>query len=487
MSSMYQQWTLGYLKGIVQEELMDYNNRWWSDNELNYYCAEWQSEIQQQLNLIWGTFAFSITGNTNTYTSTGTTTTTTTFSNSNLLVNPTVLNVAPWLNNTDNRPGYTDPLSGTNAWLVDNNLTGVSFTGQDLGTSSVNIVGGTVTGAVWVLSTQTTGNNITLTLANGIGLSATESTNTTFSPTNSWAQYTITHTFTNSYPSSSAAGVFTVSNAGPYNFEIYNPTYKLVSTQTTTITNSIVQYAPIFISTASMTPLPERIEAFYWQGYRLSGRLLEDLEVQHKEWRAALPDVPRMVVQYDSQSFFLWPTPLSNGVLECEYPILTTFSGNSSTVILPFWTQFTAKPYICALAYSRPGPTNDLKKALRYQKQFQLELKKAKTVWANYEPFRFLKLKPGGHYEYDILRTPPAEGQSFGGFEYMQYPLTGTIDGVNVTFTIPVVPNGLMVFRNGLLQAGGGVDYTLTGSTIVFTSPPQIGDLLTSWAVNQLI
>jgi len=71
MSAMYQQWTRSYLRDqIIREELMDYKSsnfptgRWWGDNELNYYIDEWVQDIEQQLNLVWGTFAFSIVGNT---------------------------------------------------------------------------------------------------------------------------------------------------------------------------------------------------------------------------------------------------------------------------------------------------------------------------------------------------------------------------------------------------------------------------------------
>ena len=54
---------------------------------------------------------------------------------------------------------------------------------------------------------------------------------------------------------------------------------------------------------------------------------------------------------------------------------------------------------------------------------------------------------------------------------------TGAINGVNVTFTLPTTPGPVvLVFRNGLLQQGGGIDYTLSGTTITFTSAPLTGD-----------
>ena len=58
---------------------------------------------------------------------------------------------------------------------------------------------------------------------------------------------------------------------------------------------------------------------------------------------------------------------------------------------------------------------------------------------------------------------------------------TGTINGSNDTFTLAVTPNptaSLLLFKNGLLQTGGGVDYTLTGATVVYIAGaiPQAGD-----------
>jgi hypothetical protein len=60
--------------------------------------------------------------------------------------------------------------------------------------------------------------------------------------------------------------------------------------------------------------------------------------------------------------------------------------------------------------------------------------------------------------------------------------LSGTLDGVNLQFTLSAAPNpasSLAVFRNGLLQKTGQ-DYTLNGQTVTFVSAaaPQPGDTL---------
>lgn len=58
---------------------------------------------------------------------------------------------------------------------------------------------------------------------------------------------------------------------------------------------------------------------------------------------------------------------------------------------------------------------------------------------------------------------------------------SGTIDGVNDTFTLSVAPVRLLVFVNGLLQQNGSLyDYVATLTTITFNADaiPQTGDSL---------
>lgn len=54
---------------------------------------------------------------------------------------------------------------------------------------------------------------------------------------------------------------------------------------------------------------------------------------------------------------------------------------------------------------------------------------------------------------------------------------TGTVDGINAVFTVSHTPTtgSLYVWIDGRLQAGGGSDYTLSGTTITFTTPPVAG------------
>lgn len=69
----------------------------------------------------------------------------------------------------------------------------------------------------------------------------------------------------------------------------------------------------------------------------------------------------------------------------------------------------------------------------------------------------------------------------------------GTVNGSNVTFTLASAPNpslSLMLYVNGALQsqvpaAGPApVDYTLSGSTITFTYPPQANSTILAWYMH---
>ncbi len=55
---------------------------------------------------------------------------------------------------------------------------------------------------------------------------------------------------------------------------------------------------------------------------------------------------------------------------------------------------------------------------------------------------------------------------------------TGTPNDSIVAFTLAAAPqaNTLVVFKNENAQEGGGVDYSLSGTTITFVLPPATGD-----------
>ena len=74
--------------------------------------------------------------------------------------------------------------------------------------------------------------------------------------------------------------------------------------------------------------------------------------------------------------------------------------------------------------------------------------------------------------------TGPCGGPTFADAETPG----GTIDGINTTFTLANIPLGssMLLYLNGIYMTPG-LDYTLAGSTITFTtSEPQPGDTLTA-------
>jgi hypothetical protein len=166
-----------------------------------------------------------------------------------------------------------------------------------------------------------------------------------------------------------------------------------------------------------------RNEAVYYNNFRLSGRLLQDLEVGNPVWRGqpgvstltttAGYDTPRAAVMYpDSQSILIWPCPpppvgTFSNVFTFEYPALLSFATDTSVSGMPVWTQWSAKPYVCWKLFQRPSPLNDTKKALRYRAQFQRARLRIRRMWDNFMPERFRRLQPGQHYEWNIQIPPP--------------------------------------------------------------------------------
>lgn len=246
------------------------------------------------------------------------------------------------------------------------------------------------------------------------------------------------------------------------------------------------------LTLGTITPPLHRLDAVYYssgtgdRGYRLSGRLLQDLEVGNIEWRDALPDTPRAVIQYDSTQMIVWP-PLQNlGTFIFEYPQTLSFASDSTLISLPPWTQWSLKPYVAMKAYLRPGPTNDLKRAMRYKAKFEREKQRIKLLWDNWLPERYRKLKPAHHYEFDILFPPPAWAANQSASaptipdSFRTYIPPESVNGINTSFSVPVVPTAMKLFVNGILQQSG-VDYTLSGSSILMSSPPRVGDLVLAW------
>lgn len=187
-----------------------------------------------------------------------------------------------------------------------------------------------------------------------------------------------------------------------------------ITISTATITYTTTGLNTFTIPLSTFNPGMLRLDAIYYNGFRLSGRLLTDLEVGNPVWRSApVIDVPRLAVQYDATQLLLWPAPSSNCTITFEYPQALQFTPNGAgtetgTSGLPVWTQWSAKSFVAWKFYSRPGPVADLRKALRYKAMYTRAKQRIKLLWDAFQPERYLKLKPAQHYEWNIIIPPPA-------------------------------------------------------------------------------
>lgn len=72
---------------------------------------------------------------------------------------------------------------------------------------------------------------------------------------------------------------------------------------------------------------------------------------------------------------------------------------------------------------------------------------------------------------------------SLASFSDAETP-SGAINGTNLTFTLANTPSpaaSLMLVLNSGVQVAGGIDYTLSGTTITFVNPPQTSSILRAW------
>jgi hypothetical protein len=59
--SAYSNWSRAYAREVCRRELMDPTGRWWGDEELNGWIEDWQAEVQQRFEFVWGTATLTTT------------------------------------------------------------------------------------------------------------------------------------------------------------------------------------------------------------------------------------------------------------------------------------------------------------------------------------------------------------------------------------------------------------------------------------------
>jgi hypothetical protein len=241
------------------------------------------------------------------------------------------------------------------------------------------------------------------------------------------------------------------------------------------------------ITTSPATPLDLtaiatnmlRPDAFYWNNVRLSPRSVEDLEqFDPQKWRTAVSEFPYVAYQPSPDTVGFWPLCTNTGVLIAEYPTTTTFVDDDSVMALPAWTKFSATNYVAYRSYLRSGPNQNTQTALRRKAKFERQLQRLRTLKTNYIPSHFPKLRPGGHYEYDILLLRPYGEVTMpitSGNGFVDETPSGTVNGTNLTFVLsnsPSPTSSLKVWVDGILFTPS-THYTFTGNTITFVEPYQ--------------
>lgn len=153
-----------------------------------------------------------------------------------------------------------------------------------------------------------------------------------------------------------------------------------------------------------------RVDAVYWDGDRLSYRQKEDLDLLDRDWRDATTATPYVFYQDNDQSISFYPPPATAGTVVFEHPKLLTFAADTSTMDLPAWTKYSCINFCAWKAYSRFGPNQDIDRAMRRKAKFDRQLRRYRTIMANFFPQRFPVLAPSGEYEKRITEpNPPNE------------------------------------------------------------------------------
>jgi hypothetical protein len=238
------------------------------------------------------------------------------------------------------------------------------------------------------------------------------------------------------------------------------------------------------ITASATTTLPSdmlRVDAVYWNNRRLAQRTTEELNIRLREWRNSNANLPVVFYQNEgTDEIAFWPAPSVSGTITYEYPKTLSFGTLTSTTSLPAWAAISANNYLLFRSHLRHGPNQDTNKALRYKSAFLRDLTSMSSFKAGYMAPKYLSLRPTQRYERDILEPSSPLGDPTMPtltltVSFADEVPSGTINGVNLIFTLTQSPSpvtSLELHKNGLLMMRN-THYTLSGSTVTFTSPYQ--------------
>lgn len=154
-----------------------------------------------------------------------------------------------------------------------------------------------------------------------------------------------------------------------------------------------------------------RLDAVYFTAggtdtntFRLSPRSIEDLDRLQFGWRQEAPLLnPELVFQVDSNNIQFWPPPPGAGIYIFEYPVLLTYTTDTSTMQIPSWCRYDTISYCAYRALSRFGPNQDLPRAARYKKRHDNNIKRFRRTYDAYFPEHAAALRPGLRFAGRIL------------------------------------------------------------------------------------
>jgi len=153
---------------------------------------------------------------------------------------------------------------------------------------------------------------------------------------------------------------------------------------------------------------------------RIVPRSRIDIDQLQLDWAQVTTNTGLMPVlswQDDIYTVSFWPPTPGSVQFVFEYPSLTTMTADSDVMSVPCWTRYSAAHYCAYRAYSRFGPNQDLPKAARRKRRWEMCLRKFKKVYDAYLPEHSTMLRPGRRYAGNILiprqnGTPIAPSQN---------------------------------------------------------------------------
>jgi len=210
------------------------------------------------------------------------------------------------------------------------------------------------------------------------------------------------------------------------------------------------------------------------------------------EWRFEWGYEPGAWVQTTDTALEVWPAQLGPTELRIEYTKKFYLPTTTSTIGVPAYCIWHGVAEVMRRAYLALGPNYDLNRSLRWKaRASRWDAKISRIQNSRWGATKYPSLKPATtQWEAHIVRPSSTISElhmpsiiATGVFDSVS--ISGSVDGVNATFTTPTTYDILLVYVNGVLQRAG-THYTISGTTLTFTSGfiPATGDWLAGYSWN---